>query len=135
MGHRPPDGPLGRAQHLEDRRTHARAQVQHGGRSRALEILQRPHVRVGQVDHVHVLADCRPVRCRVIRAEDLQRPTPPEYRLHEQRDQVDRDGPSSPIDPSGHAPAALKWRRLTERRPRQRSYQPRTRSVMALLSP
>ena len=63
-----------RADHLEHGRALAAADVVGGrGRLARLQVLGHGHVRVGQVDHVHVVAHARAVGRVVVGAEDQRR--------------------------------------------------------------
>ena len=53
-----------------------------------LEMIDRPDVRVGEIDHVHVVANRGAVRRVVIGAEHLHVRGQPDRRLHDERHQV-----------------------------------------------
>src|SRR5207249_7713033 len=64
------------------------SEVEDGRWISAAEILESGNVREGQIRHVDVIADARPVRGRVVLAENLRRLRAPEDHVQEPRNQM-----------------------------------------------
>ncbi len=85
--YRPPGDPLDRGNHLAHRRAVPGAEIE-GDALAALQVIERAHMRVGQVGDMDVIADRRAVRRRIVDPVDLDRIAAAQRGTQHARDQM-----------------------------------------------
>lgn len=114
---RPAANALDRSDELKHRRPSTGAQVKRIAGAAVQQVLERSNVGAGQVSDMDVVADRGAIRRGVVRAVKIERRALAEGREDRQRNGVSLGVVAFAEIVIGIGPAALKYRRIIQRRP------------------